>query len=491
MLFRRLLMLVLFCLATPFLAAQSYTSILVFGDSLSDTGNVAHLTQSQDGVRIPSPSFGYTDGRFTDGTDTFPAAHNHSGVWVEQLAASLAAKPAVTASLDGGTNYAYGFAYTGTGTSKLSFPSPITFTVQVDNIGQQVTDYLTAHPAVAAGTLVVVWGGANDIINATSAADITAAVTNEMGAIQRLIAAGATDVLVVNLPPIGAVPRFNGSTMTSTPFDQASAAFNSGLAAGLAGLPASSTVHIFPLDIFTLFNTVIAAPVTYNLVNVTGKSQLDLTVNPDMYFFWDDLHPTTEVHHIIAQAALAAITPVVAPGISAALANSTVTVAAGTSATDVVTVTPLGGYGGTVAVACGTLPTTATNLSCAVSPASVSFAGTTAAQTATVTLSTDSTKPASGLTAAKKMAPAGFLLLPLFGLGACMGRRRRIAGVGRGLLLAVLAVLGSGAVAGLSGCGNSGSHASTTTPAGTYTVPITVTPSSGTATTLTVSVVVQ
>lgn len=485
--FRWLAVLLLCHVATPLLSGQSYSSVVVFGDSLSDTGNVAHLTETQDGVRIPSPTSGYTDGSFTDGTDTLPPARNFSGVWVKQMAASLAAHPAVTNSLDGGTNYAFGFAYTGTGTSTLNFPSPITFTVQVENIGQQVTDYLTAHPTVPAGTLVVVWGGANDVINATSSADVSTAVANENTAIGRLITAGATDLLVVNLPPLGEIPRFNGSTTTSVPFNAASTAFNSGLKAALDAIPAASTLHIFQLDVFTLFNTVIAAPATYNLVNVTGSSQLDLTVNPDTYFFWDDLHPTTEVHHLIAEAALAAITPAVAPGVTATLATSTLTVAAGASGTDVVTVTPAGGYGGTVALACGTLPTNATNLSCAVAPTSVSFAGTTSAQTATVTLNTNGTTPAA------RIASASFLLLPMFGMGALCTLGRRKDREWPGLLLGMMGVATLGSLVALSGCGghSSGSTAATTTPAGTYTVPITVTPSTGTASTLNISLVVQ
>jgi len=87
-------------------SAQQFTKIVVFGDSLSDTGNVAHLTEMKYGVRVPRPVADYTDGRFTDGTDTVPAAHNYFGVWIEQLAASLPAKPVIKDSLDGGTNYA-------------------------------------------------------------------------------------------------------------------------------------------------------------------------------------------------------------------------------------------------------------------------------------------------------------------------------------------------------------------------------------------------
>ena len=60
--------------------AQDYTSIVVFGDSLSDTGNFADLTQAKYGVRIPGPDVNYTDGRFTDGDDTLPAAQKYFGL---------------------------------------------------------------------------------------------------------------------------------------------------------------------------------------------------------------------------------------------------------------------------------------------------------------------------------------------------------------------------------------------------------------------------
>jgi outer membrane lipase/esterase len=101
--------------------AQDYTSIVVFGDSLSDTGNFADLTQAKYGVRIPGPEVDYTDGRFTDGDDTLPAAQNYFGVWIEQFAAMLPSKPLIKNSLDGGTNYAYGDAKNGNGTATINF----------------------------------------------------------------------------------------------------------------------------------------------------------------------------------------------------------------------------------------------------------------------------------------------------------------------------------------------------------------------------------
>ena len=148
--------------------AQQYTSVVVFGDSLSDTGNDAHLTQLYYGFRLPGPLFDYTDGRFTDGMDTVPAAHNYFGVWVEQLAATFPAKPPVKASLEGGKDYAYGFAFTGSGTTDFALGRDDELSITINNVGQQISDYLATHPKIDDKTLFVVWAGANDVINATS-----------------------------------------------------------------------------------------------------------------------------------------------------------------------------------------------------------------------------------------------------------------------------------------------------------------------------------
>ena len=294
---------------------QSYTSIVVFGDSLSDTGNVARLTQNQFLTRIPGPIADYTDGRFTDGTDTLPSAKTYNGVWIEQLAALFAAKPTIKNSLDGGTNYAYGYGTTANGTSTLSFAPSAPISIQVNNLGQQITDYLATSPALSSGTLYVVWGGANDLINATSAADIAAAAARDVGLVQRLITAGATDILIPNLPPLGLVPRFNGSAAVSAQVNQSVLGFNQALAAGLGTLAAANpgkTLRLYTLDTFSLFNSIVGPPLTGGIVNATASSQGNVAANPDTYLFWDDLHPTTTGHHLIALAAarLLATTPV-------------------------------------------------------------------------------------------------------------------------------------------------------------------------------------
>lgn len=301
----------MFCYSTVMAFAQEaihrpdYTSIVVFGDSLSDTGNVAHLTQAKYGVRLPGPAFDYTDGRFTDGADTEPTAQNSFGVWIEQYAATLPSKPEVKNSLDGGTNYVYGFAFTRRGTSAFTFGPSDELFVDVDNIGQQITTYLATHPKIDDKTLFVVWGGANDVLNATSSDDVIDSGIDQAVNIQRLIDAGATQFIIPNLPPLGLIPRLNGSTATSVPATETSVVYNDVLHKDLEVLRAFNPhrrLSLAEMDVYALFNEVVASPSLYSLVNVTASSQGE-PVDPDTYLFWDGLHPTTRGHKILAATA--------------------------------------------------------------------------------------------------------------------------------------------------------------------------------------------
>jgi phospholipase/lecithinase/hemolysin len=280
-----------------------YTTVVVFGDSLSDTGNVAHLAYDKYGLRIPGPVADYTNGSFTNGYDTVPAARQYVGVWIEQLAESMPSKPEVKNSLDGGTNYAYGFATTGSGTGVFTFGPSNSLSVDVVNIGQQITEYLATHPKITPKTLFVVWGGANDLIHATSPDDLINAGINQTLNIQRLIGAGATQFIVPNLPPLGLIPRLNGNAAASAAATVASAYYNMVLSNGIQSLRDSYSgnhLHIVQLDIFALFNQIVAAPSTFSLSNVTTSSQGVSSADPDSYLFWDDLHPTTHGHNIVA-----------------------------------------------------------------------------------------------------------------------------------------------------------------------------------------------
>jgi phospholipase/lecithinase/hemolysin len=87
--------------------------------------------------------------------------------------------------------------------------------------------------------------------------------------------------------------------------------FNEFLQAGLTLLKDFSfrkRLRFQQLDVFSLFSKLAASPSSYSLANVTDSSQGGYTIDPDTYLFWDDLHPTTKGHQILAQTAAALLT---------------------------------------------------------------------------------------------------------------------------------------------------------------------------------------
>jgi phospholipase/lecithinase/hemolysin len=156
-----------------------------FGDSLSDVGNYYSAT----GGVSPPTAYGYAQGEFTNGWN-----------WVQYLAQDLGVA-APTASVNGGTDYAYGGAMTGSGTTLSTF-GPGTATVP--NIGQQITDYLGSHTPTA-GQLYTIWGGGNDVLNGGQT-DPTVLLKNIGNDITTLAMAGAKQFLVGDLPPLNLTP---------------------------------------------------------------------------------------------------------------------------------------------------------------------------------------------------------------------------------------------------------------------------------------------
>jgi phospholipase/lecithinase/hemolysin len=294
--------------------AQQYTKIVIFGDSLSDTGNDAIVFDATYGFPFPSPIGDYTLGRFTDGPDTLPPAEHYFGVWVEQLAATLPAHPAVMPSLIGGTNFAYGYSNTFGGTTLFNLTGT-PYTIVVQNVGSQIDEYLATKPKIDSHTLFIVWGGANNLTEAVGATDAAGQIVDgalaQVNNIQRLIHAGATQFLIPNLPDLGSVPRFNSSPTDSKAFHDATVLYNTTLDAGVSLLPIlnfTRRLTIQKLNVYSLLRGIIASPASYGLVNVTDPSQ-EMPVDPDTYLFWDDLHPTTRGHNLLGQAALETIEP--------------------------------------------------------------------------------------------------------------------------------------------------------------------------------------
>ncbi len=283
----------------PLSAAQAapFTSLIIFGDSLSDVGNIA------------SSSFDIYPGKYY-----YEDRFSNGAVWVETLAASLGL-PATQRSTAGGDNFAYGGAQT-SGTGGLEG-------IAIRDVDEQVTQYLGAR-TVDPAALYIVFAGSNDFVGGQT--NVATPANRLATDLSRLITAGARNFLVPNLPLLGGTPRFNGDATTAATFNTRTEQFNAAMDAKLVDLSDDAMgLAFFRLDVASLFAEAIAAPTKFNLTNVTdaaapglepGDSSYNTSLiapNASEYLFWDDLHPTATVHSILAARALALVDGVPEP----------------------------------------------------------------------------------------------------------------------------------------------------------------------------------
>ena len=182
-------------------AGSGYSDMVVFGDSLSDPGNVFVLT-GQVSVRpyaegnVPSAPYPIGQGK------TFSNGPNWSQLVAKTLGLNAGTGPALRNQTF--TNYAFGGARA---SSTAGGPFDMT---------SQVAQYLADNGAADPDALYAVWFGGNDVRDALFAyfgggpdaalAVITAALSNYANNMGILIAAGARDFVVLNAPNVGVAP---------------------------------------------------------------------------------------------------------------------------------------------------------------------------------------------------------------------------------------------------------------------------------------------
>lgn len=261
-------------------SAQSYNRLVVFGDSLSDNGNLFAIT----GQPASPP---YFQGRFSNGP-----------VWTELLGFNaLRAGGAVSGSI----NYAYGGAQTGA----QALPPGMRL---------QLSNYTAAGGRFGPSDLVTVWGGANNIFQNLAAAGaspspttvmagVAATAAADIAAITDTIAAGgAGTVLVANIPVLGVTPQFRG-TPAAPLADFAASQLNTALQTSLATVAAArSGTNIILMDVAKVGPTITNNPGLFGLTDVTAPCFNGVSVcsTPGTFFYYDGVHPTARGHQLLA-----------------------------------------------------------------------------------------------------------------------------------------------------------------------------------------------
>lgn len=282
--------------------AANFSAEYVFGDSLSDVGNV-YLGSS--GSEPASP---YVGGQFSNGP-----------VWVQDLAARLGL-PALTPSLAGGTDYAFGGATTGS----TSTNNPV-----VPNLEQQVDAFSSGHASAPSDALYTFSIGANDLFAilksgltpqqaAGAAAAAAQVVASEAG---DLAAAGAKDLVLFDVPDLGVTPGITAlGPAASAAATALSAFFDQQVLLDLAPIEAAG-LTVFDLNTYALIDEAVQDPSAFGFSNVTdpcwtggftgsatgGSLCSTLPAVQDTYLFWDDVHPTAAGQLLVADAALSAL----------------------------------------------------------------------------------------------------------------------------------------------------------------------------------------
>lgn len=269
--------------------------IVVFGDSLSDNGNLYEFMNHQ----LPqSPP--YYEGRFSNGP-----------VWVEYLVSSYFPQNAKKHLED----YAVG----GSGVSEDA-EDDVLFTLK-----KQVATYLIAHEDKASeDSLYIVWIGANNYLGLPSDTEQTLKEVNDgiTHSLELLVSRGAKHILLFNLPDLGRTPaalEFNAAEVMGYFAHEHNARLLQMHYQLKQNYPEVEWIYY---DLGSMFDDVLSHPELYGFSNTTGTCantvaarntpnsilKMVARVAPQKgnefcegYLFFDLVHPTGLAHRHIAE----------------------------------------------------------------------------------------------------------------------------------------------------------------------------------------------
>lgn len=296
----------------------NFTNLVVFGDSLSDSGNLASFLRPQ----IPD----------------FPDRASNGKVAVEYLAKKLhiELKPSfyLTSFDPSGTNY----AVTGARCIPVDEPQVDEFENPASRIPFQVNTYLSSVsdsegvPHADPDALYIVYGGGNDILDAyrmvkagASADDVSnhlhRAAASCADSARALIDAGARYIIQVGAPNVGDTPRITltGERSLEDFAKALTLTFNIAMDIEMLHVEDDTGIDVVTVDTFTLIQTALSKGLQANEPCIIspflsgipeanpmiapGAVPFDTCVLPkaDGFVFYDEIHPTTAAHKITSR----------------------------------------------------------------------------------------------------------------------------------------------------------------------------------------------
>lgn len=274
---------ILACLVSSFVMAAPLSSVVVFGDSLSDTGLAYNAILASRQEMVPPPP--YFEGRFSNG----PVAVE---VMAEQLGLPL-------------QSLAYGGAKTGTA-NILNSGGDLDQTGVQDQIDRYIQGGLDPH------ALLVLWAGTNDLIISANLTTVQTAVSNLALGLNKLAQAGGRHFFLPALPDLSTMPMLLGRQR----FQDLSVSFNTGLhEAAQTFLSTHPDVELQwfetpqVLDGMKQSEAFAGGSVTQACIAGDFYAVESVCAAPERFMFWDQTHFSATTHAALGVAFAAAVVP--------------------------------------------------------------------------------------------------------------------------------------------------------------------------------------
>lgn len=277
--------------------AEPLNKMVVFGDSLSDNGNLYEYMKRQLPLSPP-----YYQGRFTNGP-----------VWVELLMKYYYPKNS--------DKHLFDYAFGGAGVLDDDDDDGV-FTLR-----REMDSYFLANDNKAdARSMYVIWIGSNNYIAVPDDVEqsLTDVSTGIQHALQRLVDKGAKHIMLVNAPDLGSIPAardFGAVEELTYLSEQHNLRLEKLMVQFQKAYP--SVQWIF-LDVNTVMKDIIKHPGNYGFTNTTDTCYEEVThhFSPkanqvlelvasvkaknnanacDGYLFFDPVHPSAPVHQLMAE----------------------------------------------------------------------------------------------------------------------------------------------------------------------------------------------